>query len=190
MLPRWNQWTLQLGSTTDLRGTDLNLPVSANTHSWYFWPHHHSTIPFMQVLAHKYSALEKRYTEGWILGWNHHKFRTQTHTEKHSDLPTDTHTVCSRTVRTLNAWITYLYWRTWKPSGPFPPFQWFQRYWVSHVSLQIEKKEVSTSSSSKPRGQIIWKHPRNSSSSLKDTMYYLPLHSCSVTGPIALLKLV
>lgn len=45
------------GLKTVRRGTDFNLPVSANTHSWYFWPHHHSTLPFMQVVAHKYSAL-------------------------------------------------------------------------------------------------------------------------------------
>lgn len=109
--------------------------------------------PPQQALAHPaHKYFIETWQVGWIqstekrnstFGWNYHKFRIQTHTEKHTNLwNSHTHNVQEDPKELLKMFITYLYWRTWKPSGPFLPSQWFQRYWLSHVSLQVKKHEV------------------------------------------------
>lgn len=205
--PKCNWKTLLLGSTDSdsgdqrgqmqfrgtwsavRKGTDLQLPVSRNrSHNPQCFA---GSLP---ITAHKYfietphirwrQSTERRNS---TFGWNYHKLRMQTHSEKYTNLQNShTHNV-QEDPKGLWKMFTYLYWRTWKPSDPFPPSLWFQRYWLSHVSLQVKKQEVFQSVPPISPEARLPGHLGSSSSSLKDSMYN---STAAVTGPITLLKLV
>lgn len=95
----------------------------------------------------------------------------QTHIEKHANLrKSQTHNTQEDLTGLLKMWLTFIE-EHGSHLAHFHPLSDFKDIGWATSLCKLRTRSVTTSHSSKPRGQTIWKDSRSSIDSLKDSMY-------------------